>query len=89
MGWFRQTQKDSFDDVPIDSYYKNGLYCSFYSAIVDFYLFYDGAVDLTRSQCTVSDTQVTGKTHGPFVCFLYLTSRIHQEDIIAFQDKLN
>ena len=60
MGWFRQTQKDSFDDVPIDSYYKNGLYCSFYSAIVDFYLFYDGAVDLTRSQCTVSDIQMTG-----------------------------
>ena len=26
---FRQTQKDSFDDVPIDSYYINRLYCSF------------------------------------------------------------
>ena len=50
---------------------------------------YDGAVDLTRSQCTVSDTQVTGKTHGPLVSFPYLTSRIHQEYITAFQDKLN
>ena len=35
--------------------------------IVDFHLFYDGAVDiqiwalLTRSQCKVSDTQVTVK----------------------------
>ena len=28
-GWFRQTQKDSIDDVPIDSYYKNSLYWSF------------------------------------------------------------
>ena len=44
--------------------------------IVDFHLFYDGAVDiqirvlLTRSQCKVSDTQVTVKAHGPlvFVC---------------------
>ena len=26
------------------------------SAIIDFSLFYDGAVDVTRSQCTVSDT---------------------------------
>ena len=25
-------------------------------AIIDFSLFYDGAVDVTRSQCTVSDT---------------------------------
>ena len=41
--------------------------------IVDFHLFYDGAVDiqictlLTRSQCKVSDTQVTVKAHGPLV----------------------
>ena len=41
--------------------------------IVDFYLFYDGAVDiqiwalLTRSQCKVSDTQVTVKACGPLV----------------------
>ena len=41
--------------------------------IVDFHLFYDGAVDiqiralLTRSQCEVSDTQVTVKAHGPLV----------------------
>ena len=40
---------------------------------VDFYLFYDGAVDiqicalLTRSQCKVSDTQVTVKACGPLV----------------------
>ena len=61
-GWFRQIQKYNFDDAPVDSYCINRL-----SFIVDFYLFYDGAVDLTRSQCTVSDTQVTIKAHGPFV----------------------
>ena len=55
------------------------------------YLFiYYGAFDLTSSQCTISDTQVTGKTNGPFVYFPYWTSRIHQEYISsAFQDKLN
>ena len=42
-------------------------------SIVDFHLFYDGAVDiqiwafLTRSQCKVSDTQVTVKADGPLV----------------------
>ena len=41
--------------------------------IIDFHLFYDGTVDiqilapLTRSQCKVSDTQVTVKTCGPLV----------------------
>ena len=41
--------------------------------IVDFHSFYDGAVDkqiwalLTRSQCKVSDTQVTVKACGPLV----------------------
>ena len=41
--------------------------------IVDFHLFYDRAVDiqiwalLTRSQCKVSDTQVTVKARGPLV----------------------
>ena len=41
--------------------------------IVDCHLFYDGAVDiqiwalLTRSQCKVSDTQVTVKACGPLV----------------------
>ena len=45
--------------------------------IVDFHLFSDGAVDiqiralLTRSQCKVSDTQVTVKTHGPLVQGFY------------------
>ena len=38
--------------------------------IIDFHLFYDGAVDLTRSQFTVSDTQVSVKAHGPLVFFL-------------------
>ena len=48
--------------------------------IVDFHLFYDGAVDihiwalLTRSQCKVSDTQVTVKACGPLV--------IHEKKII-------
>ena len=43
--------------------------------IVDFHLFYDGAVDiqiwalLTSSQCEVSDTQVTVKARGPLVLF--------------------
>ena len=41
--------------------------------IVVFHLFYDGAIDiqiwalLTRSQCKVSDTQVTVKACGPLV----------------------
>ena len=42
--------------------------------IVDFHSFYDGVVDiqillalLTRSQCKVSDTQVTVKACGPLV----------------------
>ena len=44
--------------------------------MVDFHLFYDGAVDiqiwalLTRSQCKISDTQVTVKACGPVVCFI-------------------
>ena len=43
--------------------------------MVNFDLFYDGAVDikiwapLTRSQCKVSDTQVTVKACGPLVFF--------------------
>ena len=42
-------------------------------AIVDFYLLYDGAVDmqiralLTRSQCKVSYTQLTVEACGPLV----------------------
>ena len=42
--------------------------------IVDFQLFYDGAVDiqiralLKRSQGKVSDTQMTVKACGPLVC---------------------
>ena len=52
--------------------------------IVDFHLFYHGAVDiqiwalLTRSRCKVSDTQVTGKACGPLVkiwnrnCWIYV-----------------
>ena len=44
--------------------------------IVDFYVFYDGAIDmkiwalLTRSQCGVFDTQVIIKAHGPIVWIL-------------------
>ena len=49
-----KTQKDSFDDVPIYSYCINRFCCSFPSP-----LFFGGAVDLTRSQCSVSDTQMT------------------------------
>ena len=45
-------------------------------AVVEFYLFYDGAVDmqiwasLTRRLCRVSDTQVIGKARGPLVFIL-------------------
>ena len=40
--------------------------------IVDFHLFYDGVLiykyePFWRSQCKVSDIQVTVKAHGPFV----------------------
>ena len=48
----------------------------FSDAIIDFHLFYDGSVDiqiwalLTRSQCKVSDTQVTVKACGPLVFIL-------------------
>ena len=41
--------------------------------IVDVHLYYDGAFDikmwalLTRSQCQISDTQVTVKACGPLV----------------------
>ena len=68
---------------------QNQVILQLSSVIVDFYLFYDGAVDLTRTRCTLSDTQVTAKAHGPLVCFRYWTSRIHQEYIIPFHDKLN
>ena len=52
-----------------------GVIMQFSSAIVDFYFYLlcDGPVDmqiwvlLTRSQCSVSDTRVTVKAHGPFV----------------------
>ena len=45
-------------------------------SIIDFHLFYDGAVDKqiwappTRSQCKVCDTQVTVKACGPLVFFV-------------------
>ena len=35
-GWFRQTQKDIFDNVPIDSYCKIRLYCSFHLSLLIF-----------------------------------------------------
>ena len=75
--------------MPIDFYYKTA-YIAAFLCNCGFLFIYDGTVDLTRSQCTVSETQVTGKTHGPLVYFPYWTSRIHQEYISsAFQDKLN
>ena len=74
--------------MPIDFYYKTA-YIAAFLCNCGFLFIYDGTVDLTRSQCTVSETQVTGKTHGPLVYFPYWTSRIHQEYINVFQDKLN
>ena len=35
-GWFKQIQKDSFDDVHIDSYCINKSYCSFPLALLIF-----------------------------------------------------
>ena len=67
--------KDIFDDVPIDSYYKIAYIAAFFCHWVLFILWW--VFNLTRSHCTVSDTQVTSKTHRPLVCFTYWTSRIH------------
>ena len=45
--------------------------------IIDFHLFYDGAVDIqiwappTWSQCNVSETQVTVKAYGPLVFLVF------------------
>ena len=56
------------------------------NSIVDFHLFYDGAVDIqiwdlsTRSQCKVCDTQVTVKACGPLVFFM---------STIVFMNKIN
>ena len=50
--------------------------------IVDFHLFYDWAVDiqiwalLTRSQCKVSDSQVTVKACGPLVWQAMITKNL-------------
>ena len=65
----------SIDIHHIDSHCVKGLWCCLYTyLIVDFHLFYHGAVDihvqiwaLTRSRCKVSDTQVTGKACRPIV----------------------
>ena len=73
MEWVRETQTDSFDEVRFDSYCKKNVILPLSSAIVNSYAFYDGAVDLKRSQCTVSDSQVTVKAHGPLVRFPYWT----------------
>ena len=53
------------------------------NTIVDFHLLYDGAVDiqiwalLTRSQCKVSDTQVTVKACGPLVKVKEWTNKLN------------
>ena len=60
----------NFDDVYQYSIFIANVQST---AIVHFYLVYDGSVDmkicplLTRSQCRVSDTQATVKAHGPLV----------------------
>ena len=52
-------------------------------AIVDFYIFYNGASDiqikaaLTISQCKVSDTQVTVKAYGPPVYARFEKGNVH------------
>ena len=75
-GWFKQTQKDIFDDVPIDSYCINRLYCTFSFLLL---IIIDSMMGqligmlicalLTRRQCRVSDTQVTVNVHR-FLVFL-------------------
>ena len=59
-------------------YYQNILKLP--TAIVVFNLFYDWAVDLTRSQCTVSDTQVTVKAHRPLVRQRESTDNYNERD---------
>ena len=57
--------------------------------IVDFHLFYDGAVDiqictlLTRRQCKVCDTQVTVKACGPLVfkVIYFDSSQLYNKDV--------
>ena len=63
--------------------------------IVDFHLFYDGVVDiqiwalLTRSECEVSDTQVTVKACGSLVYFCTATKNIITAtlDLLASNDE--
>ena len=67
--------------------------------IVDFHLFYDGAVDIqiwalfTRSQCKISDTQVTVKACRPLVKFVISlclsTTRLCYRIIPPLQPSLN
>ena len=57
--------------------------------IVDFHLFYDGAVDiqiwapLRRSQWKVSDTQVTVKACRPLVFFILTVYHIYSLSFIV------
>ena len=66
---------------------KDGI-MQFSSAIVDFYLFSDGSVDmqiwtlLSRSQCRVSDTEVTVKACGPLVSNLHDCLPYHTDLLI-------
>ena len=62
-------------------------------ATVVFYLFYDGAADmqiwalLTRSQCRVSDTQVTIKALGPlFSLNIFFSILGHDSDKVPGND---
>ena len=62
------------------------------SAVVDFYVFYEGAVDtqrwglLTRSQCIVSNTHMTVKAFGPLV--IVLRSRRQSSDFKGMYSKI-
>ena len=57
--------------------------------IVDLYLLYGGAVDmqirahLTRSQCKVSDTQVTVKACGPLVFLADVAWDVFEIELIS------
>ena len=65
-GWFKQTQKDSFEGVPFDSYCINRLYCSFPLALLIFIYSMIGLLickyePFWQEVSVVSDTQVTVK----------------------------
>ena len=80
----------------IDCYSVKGLWCCFSYTIIDYHLFYDWAVDiqiwapLTRSQCKVSDTQVTVKACGSLVSLvIYKKCMIEKPSFLTINGELS